>query len=318
MTNHLEYYKVFYYVAKYRSLTVAAEHLAISQPAVSQTIKLLESAVGTRLFIRTSKGVRLTAEGELLAGYVAKGYEQIELGEKKLAQMLDLEIGELRIGASDMTLRFYLLPYLERFHEKYPGIKVTVSNAPTPETLDSLLGGRIDFGVVSTPFDSAPGIKSVRVKEIEDIFIGGLKFISYKNRTLDLQELERLPIISLEKKTSTRKFMDAFLKENGVTLNPEFELATSDMIVQFTLRNMGIGCIMKEFAEEYLETGRLFALRFNKIIPQRYFCIVTDEKNLLSAAGRKLLDLISAGVGSDSDTADAEEVKEKDDKECYF
>lgn len=318
MTNHLEYYKVFYYVAKYRSLTVAAEHLAISQPAVSQTIKLLENAVGTRLFTRTSRGVRLTTEGELLAGYVSKGYEQIELGEKKLAQMLDLEIGELRIGASDMTLRFYLLPYLERFHEKYPGIKVTVSNAPTPETLDSLLGGRIDFGVVSTPFDSVPGIKSVRVKEIEDIFIGGLKFISYKNRTLDLQELERLPIISLEKKTSTRKFMDAFLKENGVTLNPEFELATSDMIVQFTLRNMGIGCIMKEFAEEYLETGRLFALRFNKIIPQRYFCIVTDEKNLLSAAGRKLLDLISAGVGSDSDTADAEEVKEKDDKECYF
>lgn len=318
MTNHLEYYKVFYYVAKYRSLTVAAEHLAISQPAVSQTVKMLENAVGTKLFIRTSRGVRLTAEGELLAGYVSKGYEQIELGEKKLAQMLDLEIGELRIGASDMTLRFYLLPYLERFHEKYPGIKVTVSNATTPETLDSLMGGRIDFGVVSTPFGSMPGIEAVRVKEIEDIFIGGVKFISYKNRTLDLQELERLPIISLEKKTSTRKFMDAFLEESGVALNPEFELATSDMIVQFTLRNMGVGCIMKEFAEEYLESGRLFALRFNKIIPKRYFCIVTDEKNPLSAAGRKLLDLISAGVGADCDTADHEEVKKKDDKDGYF
>lgn len=297
MTNHLEYYKVFYYVAKYRSLTAAAEQLAISQPAVSQAVKMLENGVGTKLFIRTSRGVRLTTEGEILARYVSKGYEQIELGEKKLAQMLDLEIGELRIGASDMTLRFYLLPYLEQFHEQHPGIKVTVSNAPTPETLDSLLEGKIDFGVVSTPFDGAPGIEAVRVKEIEDIFIGGLKFRSYKNRMLDLQEVERLPIISLEKKTSTRKFMDAFLEENGVELNPEFELATSDMIVQFTLRNMGIGCIMREFAEEYLETGRLFALRFNKIIPRRHFCIVTDGKNPLSAAGRKLLDLISEEGG---------------------
>lgn len=317
MTNHLEYYKVFYYVAKYRSLTAAAEQLAISQPAVSQAVKMLENGVGTKLFIRTSRGVRLTAEGEILARYVSKGYEQIELGEKKLAQMLDLEIGELRIGASDMTLRFYLLPYLEQFHEQYPGIKVTVSNAPTPETLDSLLEGKIDFGVVSTPFDGAPGIEAVRVKEIEDIFIGGLKFRSYKNRMLDLQEVERLPIISLEKKTSTRKFMDAFLEENGVELNPEFELATSDMIVQFTLRNMGIGCIMREFAEEYLETGRLFALRFNKIIPRRHFCIVTDEKNPLSAAGRKLLDLISEEGGPAGGLA-RKEVKKENDKDGYF
>ncbi len=292
MIKHWESYKVFYYVAKYRSLTAAAGHLEISQPAVSQSVKQLENAIGAKLFIRTSKGVRLTAEGELLAGYVSKGYEQMELGEKKLAQMLNLELGELRIGASDMTLRFYLLPYLEQFHEKYPGIKVIVSNAPTPEILKFLQERKIDFGVVSTPFDKIPGLKAVNVKEIEDIFIGGFKFFPYKNKTLDLQELEKLPIISLEK--STRRFMDDFLEENNVVLNPEFELATSDMIVQFTLRNMGVGSIMKEFAAQYLESGQLFALRFNKIIPKRHFCIVTDEKNPLSAAGRKLLDLISA------------------------
>ena len=282
MINHLEYYKVFYYVAKYQSLTAAAEHLAISQPAVSQSIKQLENAIGAKLFIRTSKGVRMTAEGELLAGYVMKGCEQIALGEKKLAQMLNLELGELRIGASDMTLRFYLLPYLEQFHEKYPGIKVMVSNAPTPETLQYLQEGKIDFGVVSTPFVQAPGIEAVR---------------------------EKLPIISLEKKTSTRNFMDAFLEENGVALNPEFELATSDMIVQFTLRNMGVGSIMKEFAADYLDSGRLFALRFNKIIPKRHFCIVTEVKNPVSAAGRKLLDMIYGGC---------REVEAEDDKDGYF
>ena len=299
MIDNLEYYKVFYYVAKYRSLTVAAKQLAISQPAVSQSIKQLESLVGTKLFVRVSKGVALTAEGELLFGYVAKGYEQIELGEKKLAQMLNLELGELHIGASDMTLRFYLLPFLEQFHEKYPGIKVTVTNAPTPETLKLLEEGKIDFGVVSSPFEAAPGIEAVKVKEIEDIFVAGLKFIQYKNRMLDLQELERLPIISLEKKTSTRSYMDAFLERNGVVMNPEFELATSDMIVQFTLRNLGVGNVMKDFAAEYLEEGRLFELRFNKIIPKRHFCVVTNSRNPLSAAGRNLLRLIYEESGKD-------------------
>lgn len=292
MAGNLEYYKVFYYVAKLGSLTMAAGELSISQPAVSQSLKQLEDSVGVRLFLRTAKGVRLTPEGELLYGYVSKGYEQIRLGEQKLFRMLNLELGELRIGASDMTLRFYLLPYLERFHERYPGIKVIVTNAPTPETLDYLKAGRIDFGVVSAPVEAAEGVKAIEVKEIEDIFIAGRKFIQYKNKTLDLQELEKLPIISLEKKTSTRSYMDGYLLQNGVVMNPEFELATSDMIVQFTLRNLGVGSVMREFAAEYLESGKLFSLRFNKIIPKRHFCIVTDSRNPLSAAARNMLEMI--------------------------
>lgn len=292
MVSNLEYYKVFYYVAKYGSLTVAAEQLSISQPAVSQSIKQLESSCGARLFLRISKGVRLTTEGEVLYEYVARGYEQILLGEQKLAQMLNLELGELRVGASDMTLQFYLLPYLESFHEKYPDIKVIVTNAPTPETLKLLHEGKIDFGVVSTPFEEKAEVQSIMVKEIEDVFVAGRKFIPYKNRMLDLQELEKLPLISLEPNTSTRSYMDHFLQENGVVLRPEFELATSDMIVQFALRNLGVGSIMKEFAKEYLESGQLFELRFNKIIPKRHFCVVKEAKNPLSAAARNFLELI--------------------------
>lgn len=290
--NNLEYYKVFYHVARAGSLTVAAGELNISQPAVSQSLKQLETALSVRLFTRVSKGVRLTAEGELLYGYVAKGCEQIALGEQKLGQMLNLELGEIHIGASDMTLQFYLLPYLEQFHEKYPGIKVVVSNAPTPETLGSLQDGKIDFGVVSTPFENKNGLKAAAVREIEDVFVAGRKFIQYKNRMLDLQELEKMPIICLEGITSTRSYMDSFLRKNDVEIRPEFELATSDMIVQFALRNLGVGCVVRDFAREYLESGRLFELRFNKIIPKRHFCVVTDPRNPLSVAARNMLELL--------------------------
>ena len=290
--NNLEYYKVFYHVAKYGGLTAAAEALSISQPAVSQSMKQLEEALGTKLFSRTARGIRLTQEGELLYSYVAKGYEQIAQGEKLLQQMLHLELGEIRIGASDMTLKYYLLPYLEQFHEKYPGIKVTVTNAPTPETLSFLEQGKIDFGVVSTPIEQAPDMEVRVVKEIEDTFVAGRRFIQYKNRMLDLQELEKLPLITLEKNTSTRRYMDEFLRENGVVLHPEFELATSDMIVQFALRSLGVGSVMREFAEEHLESGKLFELRFNKRIPGRQFCVVTRPKNIVSAAARNLLDML--------------------------
>lgn len=289
MAENLEYYKVFYYAARFRSLTMAGTELSISQPAVSQALKQLESALMVKLFVRSARGIRLTPEGEILYRHVKAGYEQILLGEKKLSSMLRLDYGELRIGASDMTLKFYLLPLLEAYHEKFPGIKVTVTNAPTPETLDLLRQGKIDFGAVSMPFQAGGELSVTPVKEIEDVFVAGRRFIQYKNHMLDLQELEKLPVISLEGKTSTRSYLDGFLGKSGIRICPEFELATSDMIVQFALRGLGIGSVVKDFAAEYLEDGRLFELRFNKIIPKRQICVVRNGRTPVSHAAEEFL-----------------------------
>ena len=295
MVENLEYFKVFYYPARLGSVTGAANELSISQPAVSQSLKALERSLGAPLFQRASRGVRLTREGQLLYSYVEKGYEEIEQGVEKVRQMLNLELGKVHIGASDMTLRFYLLPFLERFHEQYPGIKAIVANAPTPETLRLLQAGKIDFGVVSAPFRQQEEFRVEQVREIEDVFVAGRRFISYKNRMMDLQELEGLPLIFLEGNTSTRSYMNTYLSANGVELQPEFELSTSDMIVQFALRNLGIGCVVRDFAAEFLESGLLFELRFNKMIPRRQICVVTGRKMPVSAAAGKLLEIMEAG-----------------------
>lgn len=292
MISNLEYYKVFYYVAKTGSVTKAAGELSISQPAVSQALRQLEGNLGVLLFTRAARGVKLTGEGRLLFSYVEKGYEQIEMGVAKIRQMQNLELGEIHIGASDMTLQFYLLPYLERFHEQYPEIKVVVTNAPTPETLQFLRDGKIDFGIVSTPFEEKEDIRSVLVREIEDVFVAGRRFISYKNRTLDLQKLQELPMIFLEKNTSTRSYMDDFLAKSNMAIQPEFELATSDMVVQFALRSLGVGCVVRDFAQEYLESGQLFELRFNQMIPKRNFCVVSNKRTELPVAVRKLFEIM--------------------------
>ena len=295
MISNLEYYKVFYYVGKLNGITAAAKELSISQPAVSQSIHQLERSLGCTLFQRTSKGMKLTSEGSLLYSYVEKGYEQIELGEQRLNHLLHLDAGEVRIGASDMTLRFFLLPYLEKFHELYPGIKVTVTNGPTPETLSYLNKRHIYFGVVSSPFSESESLSFFPVSDIQDTFVAGRKFIQYKNRMLDLSDLQSMPLIFLEGKTSTTDYIHSFLEKNGTSLHPEFELATSDMIVQFALRSLGVGCVVKDFAKEYLDSGVLFELRFNKMIPKRQICVVTSETQVLSVAAKKLLDLIKNG-----------------------
>lgn len=290
MDISLEAYRIFYYIGKCGSITSAATALSISQPAVSQGLKQLEESVGTPLFVRTPKGVRFTAEGKELYAYVSKGYEMIRQGERVLRQMLELEAGEIHIGASDMTLKYYLLPYLERYHLSYPSIKITVSNAPTPETLTYLREGRIDFGVVSSPVRQKDGLELWKVRIVEDIFIAGNSFSDLKGRLLEYEELTRLPTLFLEKNTSTRSYIDEFLKGQNIECRPEFELATSDMLVQFARKNMGIAGVVRDFAEEYIKRGEIFKLEFTRPIPERDFCIVMDRHKPLSSASKRLLE----------------------------
>ena len=293
MNINLEYYKIFYYTARAGSITRAAELLSVSQPAVSQAVRTLEEEVGMPLFVRTGKGVRLTPAGEVLYSYVERGYESILMGEMKLRELQNLESGEIRIGASDMTLRFFLLPYLQRFHEAYPGIKLTVTNGPTPETLKMMQEGRIDFGVVTDPVGAHGDLQILKMREISDVIVAGYRFLELKHRTIPLKELERLPIICLEKNTSTRRYMDAFLKENKVFIQPEIELATSDMIVEFARRNFGVANVVYDFAREYLEKGELFELKLSAKIPKRSICVILERGKGLSAAVQRLLSFLN-------------------------
>lgn len=292
MNINLEYYKIFYYVAKYGSITQAANKLCLSQPAVSQSIKQLEELLGITLFFRKSKGVVLTIEGETLFSYVSKGYEQIIQGENKIKEILGLDSGQIRIGASDMTLQFYLLPYLEQFSNLYPGIKMIITNAPTPRTLEHLMAGDIDFGVISSPFNVDSRINVHYGRKIKDVFVAGERFSHLKGKVLDYRELMNYPIISLEGNTSSRRYIDSYLYGNGVILNPEFELATSSMVVNFAARNMGIGCVVEDFALEELNNKTLFKLEFETEIPNREICVVSDSKIPMSKASKTLMEML--------------------------
>ena len=292
MDINLELYKVFYTVVRSGSISKASQELFISQPAVSQSIRHLETKLGGQLFFRTPKGIKLTPEGEVLYKYIAQGYNMILLAESKFSEAINLDAGEIRIGASDMTLKYFLLPHLEEFHKRYPKVRIKVTNGPSPETVASLKNGLIDFGVSSLPLLDDSAVDVINAMEIQDSFVANYKFGQLASRKTALSELLDYPVIMLEKNTSTRRYIDNFLSSRGISLVPEIELATSDLLVQFARRGLGISCVVRNFAEIDLENGSLFELDLVEKIPPRQIGIIKLNNTPLSAAAVKFIELI--------------------------
>lgn len=151
--------------------------------------------------------------------------------------------------------------------------------------------------MVTGPLEAYCQFDCFCVRKIQDIFVAGEKFQYLKERKLDYRELEELPLICLEGNTSTRKYVDRYLENNGVIITPEFELATSDMIVQFVMRNLGIGCVVEDFAKKQIENGDLIRLDFKVPIPERDMCLIVDQRSTMSVAAAKLKELLEVQDG---------------------
>ncbi|MCI8387866.1 MAG: LysR family transcriptional regulator [Clostridiales bacterium] len=289
MIQNLDLYTVFLHTARCGSISHAAREMHISQPAISLGIAKLEEELGVKLFFRTNRGISLTSEGETLREHLSSAFAMIEAGEDKLRDIAGLRSGTLRIGASDMTLRFFLLDYIQRFHDHFPGVKLTVTNAPTPSTLAAIRSGLIDFGVISEPGgddEDTDSIELIPVREIHDIFVCTDKY-PLIGRKVDISELAKYPLILLERETSTRRYIDNFFG-TGV-LNPAIELATSDLLLEFAKRGIGVTCIVEDFARADLEAGRLHKIELKKEIPPRRFMLAYLKKLPLPAAAGNLI-----------------------------
>lgn len=291
MSVNYELYKVFYYVGHYLSFSQAAKHLYISQSAVSQSIKQLEEQLGSRLFLRHSKRVKFTPEGELLFAHVQQGLNAIQLGEKALMELHSLERGEIRIAASDTICKYYLLPYFKEFHERYPKVKLRILNRTSPVCLELLKSGAVDIGVINLPEEMPEEIKTVRVQEIQDVFVANSSFSLLKDKVVPLKELAQYPILMLEKDTVTRQFFDKFQAERGLTIVPELETGSLDLLIELAKIGLGIALVTKDFLGEELTKGDLFVIRTKEKIPGRKLGVVTPAHTPLSPAAGKFISL---------------------------
>ena len=295
-----ELYRIFYVVAKSGSITKAAGELFISQPAVSQSIKQLETQIGGKLFVRTSKGMELTYEGKIIFGYIEQANRLISVAEKKFSELKELAYGEIRIGASDTITKHYLLRYIKLFVEKYPNININITNRTSSETLELLKAGKVDIGFVNGPIAEEYVDQQV-CAPLDDVFVAGIEIARQFKMPLSMQELARQKLIMLERGSNTRKVIDKVFHENGVTLEPIFELASIDLMVEMAKIGLGIACVPEIVVERELRNGILRKVDIDFEMPKRTLTLVTLKGMPMSFSAKEFVKLITSHVSKRDD-----------------
>lgn len=289
MNSNFEYYKIFYYVAKYENLTKAATALKTSQPAVTRTIHKLEGELGCRLFTRSKTGMKLTPEGRTFYGYVAAGCAQFFKGENDLSNLISLENGTIYISATETALHCYLFQAMEEFNSLYPNVRFKILNNSTTESVNAVKEGKVDLVFVSANLQVAKPLRMKILRKYRDILIAGMRFEELKagKEELSLKELVSYPWISLTAETITRRFLNEYFEKNSLTFTPDMELATTDMILPAVRHNLGLGFIPAEFADAELKSGQVFEIKVKEKLPERNIILIYDMEYPQSIAAKE-------------------------------
>ena len=296
---NLELYRFFHTVAKCGSLTKAAEELYISQPAVSQAIKQLESQLGGQLFNRTHKGMELSeAGGKQIFPLVEQALKLLEEAENKFTELKDTATGIVRICASDTVASHFLLPYVKEYHEKYPSVNLVLQNGTSNETIELLKNKKGDIGFVNLPVDDSGIVLSDTVMRLHDIFVASDKFNELFGKEVPLSKLQDYPLLMLELSTATRQAIVSFAHSQGIHLHPEIELASLELMTELAKNGIGIACIPKEFVKRELEEGSLIEIKTNPVLPTRAIGLALPKGENMTFAVREFLKLLSDKRGN--------------------
>ncbi|MEC0136503.1 LysR family transcriptional regulator [Paenibacillus macerans] len=290
MSINYELYKVFYWAAKTGSLTQAANALYLTQPSVSHAIKQLEESFGLTLFYRNSKGVSLTQEGAVLYSYIEQSHILMTTAEQKMAELKNLDSGELRIGGSDSLFKHYLLPFVEAFHVRYPGIGIHLLHGTTPEIMTFLKEGKIDLGVARMPIVDAQ-IEVRQGIELQDCFVAGCRFYEeLRDKVLTLEELMKYPLILFSRNSRARMAITELFQDYGFELKPEIEVGSVGLLIEMARRGLGISYVAREFVSKELEEGSLFEIRLDVKLPPSQVGIMNMRNMPLSQAARRFIE----------------------------
>ena len=292
---NLELYRVFYTVAKCGSLTRAAEELYISQPAVSQAIKQLETQLGGQLFNRTHKGMELSETGgKQIFATVEKALKLFDEAEKKYSELKDTATGIVRICASDTVSTHFLLPYIKEYHEKYPNVNLILQNGTSNETIELLKNGKGDIGFVNLPIDDSDINLSNTVMQLHDVFVCSEKFSELLGEVIDLKRLQDYPLLMLELSTATRQAIVGFAHSQGIHLHPEIELASLELMTELAKNGIGVACIPREFVKHELEEEKsLVEIKTNPSLPTRAIGLALPKNETPTFAVKEFIKLLN-------------------------
>ena len=291
MDINYELYKVFYHVANTLSFSEASKQLFISQSAVSQSVKVLEKKLNQTLFIRSTKRVQLTPEGEILLKHIEPAINLIQKGENQLLEANTLNGGQLRIGASDTICRYYLVPYLQKFHTLYPNVHIKVTNQTAIECARLLENGQVDFIVTNYPNSGLSNAQNIRtIKEFSDVFIANRKSFPLEDKVLTLKELQGYPILMLTRKSTTSEFLHRMFQRSRLDLVPEIELTSNDLLLDLARIGLGIAFVPDFCIPD--NDKELFILKLSEQLPSRQLVVAHNENLPVSQAAKQFIGML--------------------------
>lgn len=284
MNINLELYKVFYYVAKNGSISRAANELSISQPAISKSVKSLEEQMNTNLFIRKRDGVELTEAGITFYKKIKDAMDLIYSAENDLKVLTNMESGIINIGASKTILHEFLMPYIKKFHKKYPKITIRIFTDKTSDLVKKAKMGLVDAIFTNLPYNMPSEFEIYKLMDLHDCLAANNTYDYLKGKVITKKELEKLPLLVLTKGATTRIRLDDYCFENNINLHPEMEFGSNTLIKDFTESGFGIGLLTEEHIKRELETGELFKLDIELPLKNKYLGLVwsTDNKSLVT------------------------------------
>lgn len=295
MNINYELYRIFYEVASCGNITHASQKLNISQPAISKSIKNLETQLGGDLFVRTQKGVVLTEEGKSFYKHISNAIENISNAENEFTNLISLNKGSIRIGVSTTITEKFLLPYLKKFHELYPNITIHMYTDISNELLEKLKNGLIDLAIVHIiDKDYGYDIDINKIKKIHSCFVVNDTFKELIKKEVSIKELIKYPIILQTKGSNSRDFIEKIEIDNNIIFKNNIESSSYTLISEFAKMGLGIGISTKEYIEEDLNNKLLYEIKLQEKLPDRYIGIATLKNQTPNFSTKKLIEIIEA------------------------
>ncbi len=284
-----DYYRVFYYVAKYGSFSRAAEVLLKGQPNITKTINNLESQLGCKLFIRSNKGITLTPEGEKLYRHAEIAFENLKYAEEQIISERNLKGGLISIATTEIGLYGSLLSALTEFNRDFPSVKIRLANFNSPQSLETVKNGVADFAVVTLHEKADDIFRVTKIRDFREILC------CKKGYQYDSSNIFASPLISVGRSSYTYKHFREYLLSIGVHKEPDIEVATADQVLPLIKSGMGIGFVSEFMITESLANDDIEEISLDVPPLNRSICFAQDKTKSLSLAAKKLKEYICKG-----------------------
>ena len=285
MTNDisLDYYRVFYYVAKYKNITRASEVLMISQPAITQTIKKLEDTINIKLFIRTKKGVVLTKEGEKLFALVQNIAFAVKNVDGYINETNIMNNGEIIVGCGGNIFRRIVLKAFKLFNKKYPNIKLVQYENTQDNMLKALKNGEIDICITQSTNTFSDELFFSHLFYEKHVFVATKKYLSENKE-------DQYRYIVQEEGSFNRKLFDKYINDKSKIVVEDSGYNTS---LSFCTNNLGVALLPEYIISDNLKSGELVELHKDLSMPivEYGFYINIQSKNKITDEFIKCLNM---------------------------